>query len=197
MRLVFALLAAAGLAPSCSAPRPREPALAASAVDSALPPAEALRRFRREIPEVAALQGGATTRDGLVERFVHALEARDTVVLAALVLTRAEFAWLYYPTSRMARPPYELPPDLAWFQLDLRGQRGIAAALEAFGGRRLAYRGYDCPQKPVVEGRNRLWAPCLVRLAGPGGREERLRLFGAILERGGVWKFVNYSNRLD
>jgi len=197
MRLGFALVAAVALTGSCSELRSRETALAATVVDSALPLAEALRRFRQDLPEVTALQGGATTRDALVERFVHALEARDTAVLAALVLTRAEFAWLYYPTSRTATPPYELPPELAWLQLDLRGQRGIAAALETFGGRRLAYRGYVCPPRPVAEGRNRLWAPCLVRLVRPDGREERLRLFGTILERDGVWKFVSYSNRLD
>src|SRR5512133_2202813 len=69
-------------------------------VDSAVPRAEALARFQRASPHAGALSGGAASRDELVRRFVQAVEGADTAALRRMVLSRGEFAFLYYPTSR-------------------------------------------------------------------------------------------------
>ena len=138
----------------------------------------------------AGLAGGAPSRDALVRGFVTALERRDTAALVDLVLTRAEFASVYYPTAREALPPYELPQDLMWFRLVGESDRGLRRALDELGGRPLRYRGHTCGE-PRREGRNRLWGWCRVRLG-----EDEISIFGLIVERDGRFKFVSYANKL-
>lgn len=190
-----AVVISAALLAGCSGTR--EGSRVEQVIDSVVPREEALRRFRDGLAEVESLSGGAASREALVAMFVRALESRDTATLRSLVLTRAEFGWLYYPTSPMGLPPYDLPPELMWFQLDGRSRQGIATALEARGGRRLGYLGYQCPSPPATEGENRVWGPCTVRrLQAPGDTVDE-RLFGPIVERGGRYKFVSFANRLD
>lgn len=165
-------------------------------VDSILPIAEELCRFRATLPgePPTALSGGAPSRDALVARFVTALEAADTAVFRDMLLTRAEFAWLYYPHTRFTAPPYELAPDLLWFQIENGTSRGFGRLLDRMGGRPVHADGYSCPSQPRAEGPNRVWEDCAVHLRPPGGQARDLRLFGTVLERDGVYKFVSYSN---
>jgi hypothetical protein len=165
-------------------------------VDSIFPIEEELRRFRATLPGEApgTLAGGAPTRDELVDRFISALEAADTAAFRDMLLTRAEFAWLYYPHTRFTEPPYELAPGLLWFQMENGTSRGFSRLMDRMGGRAAHADGYTCPSDARAEGPNRVWEDCVVRLRPPGGEARELRLFGSILERGGVYKFVSYSN---
>jgi hypothetical protein len=181
--------------------QPRQPeGLAAQAVpthvDSFVPREVALERFRKGSSPVQTLSGGAPSRDALVRGFLHALETRDTAALRGLVISRDEFAWLYYPTSPQGLPPYSLNPDLMWFMLVQQGNRGSSRAFRDLGGRRLDLAGYRCAEK-LHEGANTLWGNCLVRW-WQGARADTMsaRLFGPILERGGRYKFLSYANKL-
>jgi hypothetical protein len=167
-------------------------------VDSIFPPAEELRRFQATLSDtVTALAGGATGRDELVASFVAALEAGDSAAFAPLALTRAEFGWLWFPGSRFTRPPYRTKPGLLWFQMQNASNRGINRAFRRFGARPLGLVRHDCPAEPLVEGENRTWEGCTVTIRPEGTDGARtLRLFGSILERGGVWKYVGYENDL-
>ncbi|HJU66427.1 MAG TPA: hypothetical protein VJ596_12145, partial [Gemmatimonadaceae bacterium] len=80
-----------------------------------MPLAEALAHFRAGLPEVAHLESGTTQRDTLVRRFLVAVERRDTTTIRSLLLSRAEFAYLYFPHSVFSRRPYRQDPALAWF----------------------------------------------------------------------------------
>lgn len=156
-----------------------------------------LARFRDGLPEVRALAGGAPSREALVEAFLAAAEARDTAGLGALVLSRAEFAWLYYPTTQQALPPYDLDPETLWMLTSERGGRGLYKVVEALGGRSLPYAGHHCDPVASHEGKNTVYGPCLVRLVQAPGDTVEARLFGLVLEREGRWKFVSYANKLD
>jgi hypothetical protein len=170
-------------------------ARAAGVVDSVVPIAVALARFRERLPEPAGLAGDASSRDALIRRLIAALEASDTAAAAALTITPAEFAWLYYPTAREALPPYELSPALMWFMLEGRSRDGLLAALREFGGRPFGYRGHTCGA-PRTEGANRIWGYCRVRHVLPDGRSAQVSLFGLMLEREGRYKFVSLANKL-
>ena len=203
LRRVPTLLAmvAAGCGPREQASPADSPASIASAtapsavIDSALPRDEEMRRFRRGLSEPARLTGGAPSADSLVARFARALESRDTAALRTMRIDRAEFAHLYYPTTRLARPPYDLAPGLMWFQLEGNSGRGLMHALEERGGRPLAVIGHRCSQVER-EGENRLHAGCVVRRLQAPGDTVTEQLFGVMVERGGVFKFVSYSNKL-
>jgi len=165
-------------------------------VDSLVPRPIEIARFREGLTEPTELAGGAASRDALVQRYVGALERADTAGLAALAITRAEFAYLYYPTNPEAHPPYDLAPGLMWFMLEQNSRKGLRHALETRGGRPLGYVGYRCEVAPSRQRANTVWGPCLVRRRQAGGDVIEERLFALMLERNGRFKFVSLANKL-
>ena len=164
-------------------------------VDSILPVQEEIRRFKaqRGGASAAALTGGAASRDELVQRFMTAVEKRDTAALAELLLNANEFIDLYYPSSQFARPPYRQSPELRWFLMQEQSNKGIRRLLERHGSQLAGLRGYSCDAPPVIQGANRIWDRCMVESAlypAP------MRLFSTIIERNGQFKFMSYGNGL-
>jgi hypothetical protein len=199
----FAALSAALLLAACqeapargaAAAESRPTAPVVTPVDSVIPIPVALARFRVDIPQaLEGLHGGAPSRDSLVSALVGALARRDAPALEALTVGRAEYAYLYYPTTRISKPPYELPPGLAWFRLQEADRKGALRALRTLGGPGLRLLGYSCDGSPADEGENRVWSGCMVDLRKPDGSETRVRLFGAILERAGRFKVLSFEN---
>ena len=192
--LVFASAALA-----CSSGEAREagspPVTTTGVVDSILPLDEALRRFRTDLVQTTALEGGATARDELVRRFVRAVETRDTTALRQMVLSRAEFAWLYYPTSTFSREPYYQMPQLNWFLNAASSEKGITRVVERHGGRTLGFTGYQCPDSGRTDGGLFFWDRCVVSFEQEGV-PRHMRLFGSIIERDGQYKFYSYENDL-
>lgn len=170
-------------------------AVARGYVDSALPIEEALRRFRSNLPEPKRLSGGFQSREKLVRAFVAALETRDTSALGRMAIGAAEFAWFYYPSSPLSRPPYELPPALVWFQQQGESEKGAARLLAERAGSALGYVGHTCAPARV-EGENHIHSSCELRRVTGAGDTIVERLFGLIVERGGAYKFVSYANEL-
>jgi hypothetical protein len=168
----------------------------ATVVDSAIPIEVALERFRHGLARPAALTGGSKSREALVRGFVAALEASDTAALRGMVLRKDEFAWFYYPSSQLSRPPYELPPALLWFQMQGQSEKGASLLLSDRAGAALGYRGHDCASERL-EGENRIHGHCVLRRVTVAGDTLAERLFGLVLERGGAFKFVSYANKLD
>ena len=169
---------------------------AAGHVDSVLPRDVELARFRVGLAIPAAFSGGAASRDALVRRFVDAVERRDTAALAELLLTKSEFAYLYYPSNPEAQPPYDLSPGLMWFLLEGRSTRGLTRLLEQRGGRPLGITGYSCPNDAMRQGEIRVWAAYSVRTGnGHRGTVEEW-LFGPIVELAGRYKFASYTTKL-
>lgn len=167
-------------------------------IDSIRPMAEEIRLFQDSAgAEPDSLRNGAPTREALVARFMSALAARDSSALSELHLDRAEFAYFYFPASRFAAPPYELPPSLVWRQMTAESNKGIGAALRLLGGNDIQYRGHECRQAPEPFGAGRTWGGCRVgwRVSTTGDTASAI-VFGSILERGGRFKFVSYSNEL-
>jgi hypothetical protein len=169
---------------------------ATGVVDSIVPRDSAIARFQRDLPAVTALQGGAPSRDQLVRRVVTALERRDTTALRSLLLTKSEFGWLYYPSHPDGLPPYNLTPQLMWFMLDGNREKGLERLLERRAGQPLRVIGHRCEGEASEQGKNTVWGPCPLLRRTERGDTLSERLFGQIVERGGQYKFVGYSNKL-
>jgi hypothetical protein len=201
--MVMALLAMA-FTPGACAPAGDEPGAVASTpeappvgvVDSIFPIEEEIRRFRVGLPEVTGFAGGAPSRDALVDRFVEVVESGDLNGLAPLLLTRSEFGYLYYPHTMYTAKPYELSPALLWFQMENLTSRSLTRLSRRLAGNPLHASGYTCEEPPAAEGANRVWNECRVRLSPPGEDPYEIRLFGSIVERDGIFKFVSYSSEL-
>ena len=170
------------------------PVAAAPVIDSSLPSGEALRRFQSALPRVSALSGGARSRDELVNRFVAAVESGDSAALDRLAVSKAEYAFLYFPGSLYTRKPYELPPDIAWLLSDQNSRKGFIRLARRLGGKPLNFRSYECTDAET-EAENRFWRTCQVSYVdATSGLEVKKRLFGAIIERSGSYKFLSYAN---
>lgn len=171
-------------------------AIAGSAgpVDSILPMAEALRRFTADLPVVRGLDGGATSRDALVAAFVQAVERNDTAAIRRLHVSRAEYAYLYFPSSIYMNEPYRQPPATAWLLNAGNSDKGVSRVLRRLGGHELEWRGYSCSNE-AREGDNSFFRSCTIDYRDPqeGTRVSR-RLFGAIIERDSRYKFLSYAN---
>jgi hypothetical protein len=168
---------------------------AGGVVDSILPMEEQVRRFREGMTPVDTLRHSSASREALVERLARAIARRDTADLNAMVLDRAEFAFLYYPESAMSRPPYEAPPTLLWGQILASSNAGAEKLLVRLGGKSVRVTALQCPA-PDREGANQLYQRCSVRFASPDGASLEGQLFGSILERDGRFKFVGLANRI-
>ncbi len=170
---------------------------AGGVVDSILPIDEHVRRFRATVDvQPDTLRHASASREALVERWIRAVASSDTVALNAMLLDRAEFAWLYYPTSHMSQPPYEAPPELLWGQLLASSNKGATALLRLLGGQPLRMTGLRCDEPVQEEGANRLYDKCVVTLRSGSAPPTQGRLFGTIIERDGRFKFIGYANTL-
>ena len=165
-------------------------------VDSVRPIAEHLRRFRAALPPVDTFRHASASREALVARLARAVGTRDTAALNAMALDRREFAWLFYESSPLARPPYEAPPELLWGQILTASDEGARQLVNRFGGSTVTADRLVCPDAAEIEGENRLYKRCRVRFTAPGRRTLEGDLFGTIVERHGRFKFVGYANRI-
>ncbi len=163
-------------------------------IDSAFQIADAVRRFRQDLPEPAGLVDGAPSRQALAEAFVAALSAKDTKTLGQLAMSRAEFAYLYYPMSSDAMAPNGMPPTLRWDLLTLTSEKGIGRALERLGGRALTLVSLDCPNPPATIGALTQHDSCTIQIARADGSIFNGVLFGSILELDSHFKFIGYAN---
>jgi len=166
-------------------------------VDSVLPVEEEIRRFRAAVGGEAAveLRDGSDSRAELVERFVRDIAAADTTDLKRAALSPREFVDLIYPTSPNTHPPYRQSPSFVWMQISGQSASGLTRAIQRRAQQRLTYAGHACDPNAEVQGPNRLWLKCSVRLVSPAGDTTTQRLFGTIVERGGRFKFVSYANQ--
>ena len=190
------LAAAGGAAAGCDRAGAGVEVRGTGVADTILPREEALRRFQENLPAVTALEGAHPSRDELVNSFISALRRRDTMALNSMQITSAEFAYLYYPTNPQSLPPYDLEPGLMWWMLLQRSDRGIRRALARYGGREIELLRYDCGREVSREGANIISGPCVMQVRDERGQALAVRLLGGVIERGGRFKVLSFSNEL-
>lgn len=163
-------------------------------IDSILPIDEQVRRFRAGLSEVSRFSGGATSRRALVDSILAGLARHDTTALRRLTITRAEYAWLVYPSSPFAVPPMQQPPQLSWYLESSPSEVGFARLVTRLGGRAWRASETRCPGTEVREGSNTIVSGCVVRVRDNDGGPRDLRLFGPLIEREGRWKVLSWAN---
>lgn len=197
-RLVGILaLAVAAFGGGCDAGASRQAEAPAGVIDSALPIPVLLARFRATTTDTPTVLGGGAERpETLVRALLAAVSARDTASLRTLVMSRAEFAWLYYPHTKYVARPYELGPELVWLQHVAGSETGAVRLLERYGGTPLRLEALLCPDSVISEGPNRITPGCRVRFTAADSTPRTLQLFAGLLARDGRYKFLSYANDL-
>lgn len=164
-------------------------------IDSILPMPEYFRRFRVGLVEPRQFAGGEPGREALARRFLQAVSSQDTAEFGRLLVSQAEFAWLFFPHHRYAGPPYELDPAIFWLQLRNESAKGLHRVLARYGGTPLRFLGMSCgvDSLQMVGGPARVWSPCRIRYRTDDSLLSR-RLFGSIVVRDGRAKLLSYAN---
>ncbi len=164
-------------------------------VDSIFPPAEALRRFHATVTAAAPsrLAGGARDADALMRRYWAALVRRDTLAVRALVVSHAEFAYLYFPESAVFASGMQ--PSAAWILYEAQTGRGLTRAFRAADGQDSTVIGTACREQERVEGRSRTFGPCGV-VRRTGAATDTLWIGGTLIARDGVVKLLGLDNAL-
>jgi hypothetical protein len=175
----------------------REVVAAGGVVDSILPIAEQLRRFRASVGNPpSAFVGGTSSIAELATTIATALQSHDTSTVRALVLTKPEFAWFYYEHSPMAREPYEVPPGLLWDQIIASSDEGARRLFQLFGGQRVRFREPRCATVDSSDVSTHVFSDCTVSPVVDGKRGPPQALFGTIVSHSGRFKLLSYANRL-
>ncbi|MEO5587948.1 MAG: hypothetical protein ABIS03_00070, partial [Gemmatimonadaceae bacterium] len=164
-------------------------------IDSIRPIEVELERFRNAVGgfPTKRLEGGALSRNALVESFLKSLAAGDSVRLRSVAITAREFADLIYPESPYPEPPYRQPPGLAWAQIQQASGTGLTRILRRLGSHQLAVSGSACTRSEK-QGLNTIWSECTIHVAEPGEAPRSRQLFGSIVQRGGQFKFLSFAN---
>jgi len=179
---------------ACGTERPAQAAALQGPVDTLRAPAEALEEFRRGLPPVDTLSGGASSRDGLLAGFAAAVQGSDTAAIRALVVDRAEYAYLYFPSLQRMNPGLNMQPEVMWLLHGQESLKGITRVMRRLGGGQARLGGYACEEAPQVEGELRYWHRCTVEVSAPDEDTATLQLFGSIVEHRGRYKIVSYAN---
>lgn len=165
-------------------------------IDSVFTPEENLRRFQIGLtaPPDGRLSGGATSRDELVRRYWELLVTGDTLAMTPLIVTRAEYAYLYFPES--VEGASGMPPAVGWELIVRQSGRGLTRALfQAQQGPATVVRT-KCADAPRPMGRNTLSGPCGIVIRR-NGTEETLWIVKSLMERDGVFKMLGLQNDLS
>jgi hypothetical protein len=163
-------------------------------IDSILPMDELIRRFRVDVPAVTQFDGGEVSRDKLALRFVDALARSDSATVRDLLISKAEFAWLFFPDHLYAREPYALDPDIFWLQLTEETKKGSGRMLQRYGGQPLKFLGLEGCQRDTLQirqGPDTVWSGCKVHYTVRDSTLTRM-LFGSVVQRNGRFKFLSY-----
>lgn len=160
-------------------------------VDSVLPREVSLARFLSGLDRPDGLDGGASTASGLIRKFSDAITVGDTAALGRLLVSRAEYGFLYYPTSVYAKKPYELSPDVAWLLSSGENAKALRRLVQRLGGRAISLAGLECEQTQA-QGANVVHSECSVGVID-GNRSGRERLFRSVIEHRGQFKFLSYA----
>lgn len=150
----------------------------------------------------AACNAGASRRAPLAHTFespsalvgtmLDAVERHDSQRLQQLAVSEEEFRAVIWPELPSSRPQVNLPVEYAWGTLYQNSRTSLAVTLREHGGRRFSLVRVDLGEVSTHYATFAVHREPTVVVRDESGREHRLDLFGALLERDGRWKIFSY-----
>jgi len=164
-------------------------------VDSVFSPEENLRRFQATVSGAppARLSGGARSTDALLRQYWTLLTTGDTLAMSPLLVSRAEYAYLYAPFS--VEGAAGLPPQVGWELILSQTGRGLTRALQAARTEPAPVIATLCSDVPRAVGAGRLYGPCGVIVKRAVGTDT-VWVVKSLFERDGVHKLLGLQNEL-
>ena len=140
----------------------------------------------------AAVEHGEASPEALAREVLRAVDAHDVERLRQLAVTEQEFREIVWPDLPASEPRTNLTADYVWKDLHFKSEVGLRETLGAFSGRdldlvKLSFHGETSQYGHFLVHRD---ARVLVR--HEDATEERVKLFGSVLEQDGRFKVFSY-----
>lgn len=164
-------------------------------IDSVFSAEENLRRFQATVGGTppARLAGGARSTDALLRQYWALLSTGDTVAMTPLLVSRAEYAYLYAPFSPEVAAG--LPPHVGWELILSQTGRGLTRALQVARAEPAPVLGTLCSDVPRPVGGGQLYGPCGVILRRSAS-VDTVWAVKSLYTRDGVHKLLGLQNEL-
>lgn len=133
-----------------------------------------------ETPEVAAAA------------MLVSLERRDVAALEGMALSEREFRDHVWPELPAARPDRNLPFSYVWGDLRNKSEHSLQRSLAQHGGQRYTLASVRFEGGTTQYDTYLIHRDTVLRVRDANGAEVDLRLFGSMIEKGGMWKVFSY-----
>jgi hypothetical protein len=139
-----------------------------------------------------AVEHGEASPEALAREVLRAVDAHDVDRLRQLAVTEQEFREVVWPDLPAAEPRANLTVDYVWTDLRLKSEAGLRETLERFAERdldfvKLSFHGETSQYRHYLVHRD---ARLVVK--NEEASEERVKLFGSVLEQNGRFKVFSY-----
>jgi len=121
-----------------------------------------------------------------------ALARKDLEALRTLTLSEHEFRTIVWPELPSSRPEVNLPVAYAWGTLQQTSQNSLGTTFSTHGGRRYTVVGVEFAGGTTRYESFAVHRKAQMLVRGEDGAEQRLALFGSLLEREGRFKIFSY-----
>ena len=140
----------------------------------------------------ARLSNGAASPEQLAAEVLEAVAAGDRTTLERLALSETEFRAHIWPKLPASRPEVGMPADYLWADLSAKSRAGLAATLADIGGQRLTLERVTSTRASQDYRTFRIHPDVRLVVRDAAGRRAERRVFGSLVEAGGIWKVYSY-----
>jgi hypothetical protein len=128
----------------------------------------------------------------LARAVLDAVETRDVEALRTLALNKEEFEEHVWPELPAARPERNLTANYVWGDLQQKSTIMLRAMLAAHGGKRYELTGVRFLGETTAYASFRVHRESELSVKEDGGDEQKIQLFGSMLEKAGKYKVFSY-----
>ena len=128
----------------------------------------------------------------LARAVLVAIERRDVDALNALALNESEFREHVWPELPAARPERNLPFSYVWGDLHQKSNARLGRTLAEHGGKKYILVSIRFTGETTAYQSYRVHRQSEVAVRDAQGRDQNVRLFGSMIEKGGRFKVFSY-----
>ena len=140
----------------------------------------------------APLPHAHASPEALARAVLDAVENRDVEALRTLALNKEEFEEHVWPELPAARPERNLTANYVWGDLQQKSNIMLRAMLAAHGGKRYELTGVRFLGETTAYGSFRVHRESELSVKEDGGDEQKVQLFGSMMEKAGKYKVFSY-----
>ena len=130
--------------------------------------------------------------EALARAVLDAIEKRNVDALLMLALDKEEFTEHVWPELPAARPERNLTVNYVWGDLQRKSNVTLHKTLAAHGGTHYVLTGIRFLGETTEYESFRVHRESELSVKGDSGEEQRVRLFGSVIEKAGKYKVFSY-----